>query len=297
MKTCGIVTQSRSFCYHRTETLSAPRTPLTIVVGSDGSADSERAIEWAATAAALHPGSTIHLLEALALPATPQHSWKRPPEELVADAERSSRERLERSAVAIAARDVAVEVHVRRWLPVDSIVELADESKADLIVLGRHGHASAAARRVLVGSVSGDVSRTARSPVVVVRGVAAHPVPPRRILVAFDASEPSRAAARAVARLFPAAPVLAVSVAHGAEGLSAEAIRSEALAAGIDSAGLEVERLQGDPAHLLLRRAADDGIDLAAAGRRGHGPLRELLVGGVAEKLLQLAPCPILLAH
>jgi nucleotide-binding universal stress UspA family protein len=296
-KTGGIVTQSRPFCYHRIEILSASRTPLTLVVGSDGSADSERAIEWATTSAALHPGSTIHLLEALALPATPHHSWKKPPEEVVADAERKSRQRLERSAAAISARNVAAEVHVRRWLPVDSIVELADEVRADLVVVGRHGHASAFAHRVLIGSVSGDVSRTARTPVAVVRGTSPHRVPPRRILLALDASEPSLAAARAVARIFPGAPVLAVSVAHGAEGLAREAIERAALAAGIDAGGLEVERAEGDPAQLLLERAAAPGIDLAAAGRRGHGPLGDLLVGGVAEKLLQLSPCPILLAH
>jgi nucleotide-binding universal stress UspA family protein len=297
VETCGIVTQSRPFCYHPNEILSASGNTLTFVVGCDGSADSERAIEWAATSAALHPGSTIHLLEALALPATPHHSWKKPPEELVADAERKSRQRLERSAAAIEAREVEAVVHVRRWLAVDSIVELADETRADLVVVGRHGHVSAFAKRVLIGSVSGDVSRTSRSPVVVVRGAESHPVPPRRILVAFDASEPSRAAARSVARLFPGARVLAVSVAQGEEGLSPEGIAREALAAGIDAGGLEVERLEGDPAHLLLERAAGPEIDLAAAGRRGQGPLRDLLVGGVAEKLLQLSPCPILLAH
>jgi nucleotide-binding universal stress UspA family protein len=56
----------------------------------------------------------------------------------------------------------------------------------------------------------------------------------------------------------------------------------------------------GSPAEHLLelaREGVDGGFDLLAAGRTGHSGWRNLLLGGVAEKLLQLAPCPVLLAH
>ena len=276
--------------------MSAPADRLVLVVGSDGSPDSERAIDWAAAVAASHSGAALHLFEALALPPTPLHAWSTTPEALIGEAERRSRARLEARSATIAARGVETAVHVQRFFPVEAIVTFAAELPADLIVLGRHGHSSGL-RRALIGSVSADVSRSATVPVVVVRGTAAHPAPPRRVLVPFDGSEPARVAARAAARLFPAAAVLAVSVVHGREGLEAEAIAHEAVAAGFDRARLEIERVVGDPAAQILRLAGGAEVDLVAAGRRGHGPLHELLVGGVAEKLLQLAPCPILLAH
>ena len=53
----------------------------------------------------------------------------------------------------------------------------------------------------------------------------------------------------------------------------------------------------GDAAAALLELAASSGSDLMCAGRRGSGPLRDLLLGSVAEKLLQLSPCPLLLSH
>jgi nucleotide-binding universal stress UspA family protein len=47
----------------------------------------------------------------------------------------------------------------------------------------------------------------------------------------------------------------------------------------------------------LLRLAAGEAIELVAAGRRGHSAWSERVLGGVTEKLLQLAPCPVLVAH
>ena len=276
--------------------MSAPADRLVVVVGSDGSPDSERAIEWAADVAAGHSGAVLHLFEALAIPPMPVHSWTTTPEVLIGEAERRARARLEARSAAIAARGVETAVHVRRFFPVEAIVELAAELPAGLIVLGRHGHASGL-RRALIGSVSGEVSRSATVPVVVVRGTATHPVPPRRVLIPVDGSGPSRAAARAAARLFPGAAALALSVVHESEGLEPDAIAAEAAAAGFDRSRIAVERVAGDPAAQILRFAEGAEIDLVAAGRRGHGPLGDLLVGGVAEKLLQLAPCPILLAH
>ena len=70
-----------------------------------------------------------------------------------------------------------------------------------------------------------------------------------------------------------------------------------ASSAGIDPGRTELHSLEGDAAATLLALAASSEADLLCAGRLGASPLRDLLLGSVSEKLLQLSPCPLLLAH
>lgn len=52
----------------------------------------------------------------------------------------------------------------------------------------------------------------------------------------------------------------------------------------------------GDPAQQILEFARELSADLIVVGNRGRGPLKGLLLGSVAQKLLSLATCPVLLA-
>jgi len=54
--------------------------------------------------------------------------------------------------------------------------------------------------------------------------------------------------------------------------------------------------LEGEPADRILEQAERVGADLIACGSRGMGELTALLLGSVSHKLLQLAPCPVLVA-
>ena len=47
----------------------------------------------------------------------------------------------------------------------------------------------------------------------------------------------------------------------------------------------------------ILELIASEEIDLLATGTRGMGPLAELLLGSVSDKLIQLADCPVLLSR
>ena len=40
--------------------------------------------------------------------------------------------------------------------------------------------------------------------------------------------------------------------------------------------------------------ATNASIDLIVIGTHGHGGIAHLLMGGVAEKVVKLAPCPVL---
>ena len=72
-------------------------------------------------------------------------------------------------------------------------------------------------------------------------------------------------------------------------------------AAELESDGLEVttEFVHGHSgasaaAHAIAEAATKDGAELIVVGTRGHTPLGGLLLGSVTQRLLQLAPCPVL---
>lgn len=264
-----------------------------IVIGFDGLEDGHRAARWARGAALAAPGTVLHLTHALALPAVPMHSLDLSAAEILFNAERDIRQELESVRAELIAAGIAVEIHLRHWLPADTLIEQADALGDAVIVVGHRGRR---ARRLFVGSTSGQVSREAAVPVIVTRG-ALRPSPPQRILVGADGSAGSRAALTATRTLFPVAQYLFASVRDTADGLTESALADFAQAVEIDPAKVEFHTSEGDPASLLLTLAASAEVDLICAGRRGRGALVDLLLGSVSEKLLQLAPCPLLLAH
>lgn len=50
----------------------------------------------------------------------------------------------------------------------------------------------------------------------------------------------------------------------------------------------------GDAAALIAERARELGVDLIVVGTRGHSPLTGAILGSVTQRLLHLAPCPVL---
>jgi nucleotide-binding universal stress UspA family protein len=50
----------------------------------------------------------------------------------------------------------------------------------------------------------------------------------------------------------------------------------------------------GGPAHAIAEIAQGANADLIVAGTRGHSPVAGLLLGSVTQRLLHIAPCPVL---
>ena len=140
----------------------------------------------------------------------------------------------------------------------------------------------------------------------------------KNILVATDFSEPSDAAlayGRELAARFNAT----LHVLHIAENIYITTFGAESYAAVAPDLQAEVEdsaraRLQqlvldsdgsgprttpvvmtsGSPAFAIIDYAGEHEIDLIVMGTHGRGALAHLLMGSVAEKVVRLAPCPVL---
>ncbi|MGB8391004.1 universal stress protein [Mycobacterium sp.] len=138
----------------------------TVVVGTDGSDSSMRAVDRAAQLA----GANARLIIASAY--LPQHEDTR-----AADALREESYKVSGTAPIYAvlrdARDRAVAAGAANieerpviGAPVDALVQLAEEEKADLLVVGNVGLSTIAGR--LLGSVPANVSRRAKTDVLIV---------------------------------------------------------------------------------------------------------------------------------
>ena len=203
-----------------------------------------------------------------------------------------------------------------------SIVEYAERLGADLIVMGTHGRGGMA--HLLLGSVAERVVRTAPCPVLTVRET---PLPAiRRILVPTDFSETADAAldyAVLLANRFGASLHLlhVIDDPFVTEGLAAEAYIAEAPAmrsamlrdaqdrlehrvapirqaseieatAGIARVYAEVLFCRGGKT--IAEYAASHRADLIVMGTHGRTGVAHLLLGSVAERLVRIAPCPVL---
>ncbi len=139
-----------------------------VVVGMDGSDQSFRAVEWAASEAVLR-GATLRIVSVPML--LPRMSWRKGPQgtpETVADMIIKSHEHALAWASGRAAQlepGLAVETALLPGSPASALTEAADD--ASMLVVGSRGGGGFAA--LLLGSVSRYAATRAESPVVVVR--------------------------------------------------------------------------------------------------------------------------------
>jgi len=71
--------------------------------------------------------------------------------------------------------------------------------------------------------------------------------------------------------------------------------RRQALSSGATQ--VSVEPSFGDPAAQIVAAARDREADLIVVGSRGHGRLAGLLIGSVAQKVVSLAHCPVVVVR
>lgn len=227
---------------------------------------------------------------------------------------------LERTAGGLAGPDHLVEHLVEVGRPSTVICEQAREMDADVIVVGSRGRGPIAT--ALLGSVSAEVVDHARRPVLVARRAGVS-----RILLAHDGST-NALAAEELLEMWPilqGVPVDVISVApssivapfsdawdavvtaevsypplNRSEPLQQRRREQEDIAEGaarrLRATGRTAESVmpRGDPAHMIVRVAEEQGTDLIVVGTRGNAGLTRLVLGSVARKVLTHASCSVL---
>jgi nucleotide-binding universal stress UspA family protein len=138
-----------------------------IVVGTDGSETAKRAVAEAVRLAAafgadLHVVSAFEPLRGAHVTGAPEGAakvWQPLPD---ADVEA----RLGEAAASVRMNNVPVITHAVQKDPADALLEVADEVRAELIVVGNQGMHSA--KRFVLGNVPNKVSHRARCNVLIV---------------------------------------------------------------------------------------------------------------------------------
>lgn len=212
---------------------------------------------------------------------------------------------------AMSAQGVDARFRVERGPPGDRLLEVAEAEGCDLVVAGVARHESLG--RAVLGSTVDRLARRSPVPVLVVRGRVQGPY--RRMLVASDWSASAEHAMRTAMAMFPQS---AITVLHGYEVPMAglmdttreqmlAAVRDQALAdgrefiarcqppGGVGSVSLVVER--GDPSLLMRMYASQYPVDLAVVATHGRSALLDVMLGSVAQRLLEDLPLDTLVVR
>ena len=222
---------------------------------------------------------------------------------------------------ALTRRWPEAEVAIVDKTPADGVLAEAERFDADVIVVGWRGHGIT--RRLLMGSVSRAVARRAKSPVLVVRR---RPAEVSRIVIGLDGSTNARRAVAFVAdlraprggevTLFTAVEPMGLplqslvtaavrgSAAANVERVNAERTRTakaaqERAAADLRRRGWRVRLVvtMGEPLRELLASAASARAHVVAVGARGVSGVRQLLLGSVADGVLNRCPLTVLVVR
>jgi nucleotide-binding universal stress UspA family protein len=275
-----------------------------LVVGVDGSPDSDRAVLWAMEAAH-STGQSVLIVTSFAEPPRTYDGSE------VREAQAHADGILKRAA-ALAAPFPRVTVAVRRMeglglTPAAALVQASQH--ASQVIVGAQGHGGFSG--VLLGSVSQHLARHAACPVVTVR----EPVDRHssRVVVGLDGSAYGQTALEyalqhAASRQWHVTALLAWRAAslHGAgvalpmaadagQALTRHAEQLEDWAGPLrerfPETDLATEAIPGHAAEVLID--ASDAAALVVVGSRGRGAFVGLLLGSVSQSVLHHAHCPV----
>ena len=196
------------------------------------------------------------------------------------------------------------------------IIELANEMRADLVVMGAVGHSMIG--RMFLGSVSDDVATRAKCSVVIVRpptdgAVANHSS--HNITFAFDGSHAANESIEELScvRWNSESKIGVVTVMQEPDylisgGVAGQVIQDDVkylqhLRESCEAATSQLKQIipnsqpQTVRAHhigdTILRTAAENQSDLIVVGDAGHKLVDELIVGSTAKYVLRHAPCGV----
>ena len=197
--------------------------------------------------------------------------------------------------------------HLRVGSPTEVILSMAEEQKADLIVMGARGLGPIKER--LLGSVSHRILTLAPGATLIVNG----PVKDmKQILLPLEGPSDAEAAVRFL-QLKPfheAVELTLITVlpwteppwpsgAAATEMLEKQTDYIEAVAERLRVIGYHAHgvALVGTPSTMILQQAATLRSDLILMGTRGRQGITRFVLGSVSHAVLHQMPCPVLAFH
>lgn len=207
------------------------------------------------------------------------------------------------------------ELMVQEGMAPDVILSFAKSQKADVIVMGTHGHRGF--DRLMVGSVTNRVMRRAPCPVLAVSnphdsnvggGERGHAHHLNRILFCTDFSENSdRALEYAISGAAEYdANLTLLHVLEGEEGSEVKETVLSAVTEQLDklipSAARSTLKIKtavrvGKPYQQIIQLASESQSDLVIMGVHGRGAIDLAVFGSTTYRVIQLGPCPVLAVH
>jgi nucleotide-binding universal stress UspA family protein len=225
---------------------------------------------------------------------------------------------LERAIARLRRPGLGVSARLVEGRAASVIVDEAEESGADLVILGARGHG--AIERAFLGSVSAEVVDQAHCSVLVARRPSAG-----RILIGADGSDVAMSAIAFVggSRLFEASTArvmyaidldpswwmgftpgdAAFAVDPYVSVVDEGRVRGDkvtsAAATLLRSDGLDVSTVvhEGPAAAAIVQEARTWNADLVVVGTRGNGLMKRLLLGSTARSVLHHAAASVLIAR
>jgi nucleotide-binding universal stress UspA family protein len=201
--------------------------------------------------------------------------------------------------------------YLRIGSPAEVIVSMAEEQKADLIVMGARGLGPIKER--LFGSVSHRILTLAPCATLIVNG----PVKGmKQILLPLEGLSDAEAAIRflqlkpfhqaievtlltVLTSTEPPWPGDAAAAAASTEKLEEQAAYIEGMAERLRAIGYQAHGVAvvGTPSSMILQEATTLQSDLILMGTRGRQGITRFVLGSVSHELLHKMPCPVLAFH
>jgi len=224
---------------------------------------------------------------------------------------------------ALARAGIHVETHADSGHPVVRIVQIADDLKADLIVIGAHGYSEF--RGLLFGSVTHGVLARSKRPVLVLRGARAPRGDALKVGIAADGSKFGLAAVKFALRhrdLFGAdgrmtlvhvVPDFVMPVMADLGGMAVPTFTEQEVKVLQDrdfeksvgparrlfekaKASVDEVRLSGMPGEQIAAFAKKN-LDVLLVGSHGYGGFKTAVLGSVATRIAARCDTPLLIVR
>jgi nucleotide-binding universal stress UspA family protein len=269
---------------------------------------SDAAVNYAAGLAANYEAG-IHLLHVITpLPAVP-YEYAIDTSPIVKSMEDEAKAELQNLSDKVKAAGISVEYEVRAGDVYEEIKRSIDIVKPQIIVMGTHGRRGV--ERWFMGSTTEKLLRHSPVPLITISGTGEKAGTPRfrRILVTTDFSEGT---ADALAYAFSVAQEneSQITLLHVVHDVAADVSGKyrDSLIQGVRKqlddlvpaeatpwCDVNTEVETGVPYRIILRAIEEQKIDLLVMNIHGKGMLDRALLGSTAERVVRVAPCPVML--